>query len=171
MAIQVALLFISTWRDASSGENHVKSCHCKEWPNRKTMRRGCPLMGGIIDPKQTQVSTQAGEQWQTISLWTCLFILINVKRADGTILFNPQMQMNLIFFFCRIFYFCVFFPSVQGVPKWCSSHSRCRLGFALSKQAQFQVILQVSLPDTSVFILGVSTSLFSSTLMNLWTHF
>lgn len=70
-------------------------------------------MGRIIDPKQTQVSTQAGEQWQTISLWTCPFILINVKRADGTILFNPQMQMNPIGgFFGRIFFCVFFFPSV-----------------------------------------------------------
>lgn len=71
-----------------------------------------PLMGGIIDPKQMQVSTQAGEQWQTIHLWICPFILINVKRADGTIILNPQMQINLIFF-SSIFYFCAFFPSVQ----------------------------------------------------------
>lgn len=32
------------------GENHVKSCDCKEWPNRNTMKRERPLKEGINGP-------------------------------------------------------------------------------------------------------------------------
>lgn len=96
-------------------------------------------MGGIIDSKQKQVSTQASEQRQTISLWTFPFILINVKRADGTIILNPQMQINQIFLLDFLF---IYF--IQDV-NW-ALHCLNRL--------------QVSLEDTCVFILGVSTSLF-----------
>lgn len=74
------------------------------------------------------------------------------------------------FFFAGFFYFCFLFICA-GVPKWCSSHSKCKLGFALLKQAWFQVVLQVSLQDTSVFMLGVSTSLFSLYVNELMNPF